>query len=135
VAFRASPLALLDHVHVSMPAMVLGAGWNSLNPSIGRVRRLMARCSCSMRLFRYFDCRNSSGHATVVDQAEHAQIQWRVTSHRTHQGHFNWHDGYWMNFAGPTIDVDGLWADEQFRRQGGNSRGLRDHLERSCSPS
>jgi putative transposase len=42
---------------VSMPAMILGAERDTLNPS--RVRRLTARWSCSTRLFKYFDWRNS----------------------------------------------------------------------------
>ena len=34
----------------SMPLMVVAAVWNRLNPSIGRVRCLTRRWSCSMRL-------------------------------------------------------------------------------------
>jgi hypothetical protein len=37
----------------SMPAIVMVAFANSLNPAIDAQRRLMARWSCSMRLFRY----------------------------------------------------------------------------------
>ncbi len=38
---------------ISIPAKVAVALANDLKPSIGRTRRLMRRCSCSMRLLRY----------------------------------------------------------------------------------
>jgi hypothetical protein len=37
----------------SMPAIVMAAFLNDLNPAIDSQRRLIARWSCSMRLFRY----------------------------------------------------------------------------------
>jgi hypothetical protein len=40
-----------------MPAIVVEAFQNRLNPSIGPNRSLTDRWSCSMRLFKYFDDR------------------------------------------------------------------------------
>jgi hypothetical protein len=42
----------------SMPAIVIAAVSNRLNPSIGPMRDFTPRSSCSIRLFRYFDERN-----------------------------------------------------------------------------
>jgi hypothetical protein len=42
-----------------MPAMIILAFQNDLKPSIGRVIRLMAWWSCSTRLLRYLEGRNS----------------------------------------------------------------------------
>ncbi len=42
---------------VSIPAMMIRALQSDLNPSIARVIRLMARCSCSTMLFKYLFCR------------------------------------------------------------------------------
>ena len=42
---------------ISMPRKVRHAVVNRLKPSIGRVRRLMNRWSCSMMLFRYLHWR------------------------------------------------------------------------------
>ena len=42
---------------ISIPRTVRHAVVNRLNPSIGRVRRLMNRWSCSMTLFRYLHWR------------------------------------------------------------------------------
>jgi hypothetical protein len=44
---------------VSMPAMMRLADPKDLNPIIGRMRRLIARWSCSTRLFKYFDWRKA----------------------------------------------------------------------------
>jgi len=46
---------------VSMPDRMMRAQRKFLNPSIGRVRRLIARWSCSMRLFRYLFWRTLIG--------------------------------------------------------------------------
>jgi len=41
-----------------MPAMVVAAQLKFLKPSIGPVRDLILRWSCSIKLFRYFDHRS-----------------------------------------------------------------------------
>ena len=42
---------------VSIPVMMIRALQKDLNPSMGRVIRLMARWSCSTMLFKYLDWR------------------------------------------------------------------------------
>jgi hypothetical protein len=42
----------------SMPAIVIAAVLNYLNPSVGSMRSFTPRRSCSIRLFRYFDERS-----------------------------------------------------------------------------
>ena len=44
---------------ISIPASVMAADQNDLNPNIGRVLRWIARWSCSMTLFRYLTRRSS----------------------------------------------------------------------------
>ena len=43
----------------SIPARVMAGDQNDLNPSMGRVSRLIARWPCSTLLFRYFTWRSS----------------------------------------------------------------------------
>src|SRR5208282_95461 len=50
----------------SMPAIVTAAVLNRLKPSIGPMRSLTPRWSCSIRLFRYFDERSFVSAATTV---------------------------------------------------------------------
>ena len=52
-----APVPLRSACMISMPRKVRHAVVNRLKPSIGRVRRLMNRWSCSMMLFRYLHWR------------------------------------------------------------------------------
>ena len=53
-------LSFRDHVH-NLNAGQKDPGRKVLNPSMGRVRRLIARWSCSTRLLRYLDWRTLMG--------------------------------------------------------------------------
>jgi hypothetical protein len=46
-------LPIAQHVIASYPRIVRRAAWNSRNPCLAFTRRLMARWSCSMMLFKY----------------------------------------------------------------------------------
>ena len=59
----------------SMPLRMTRAQRKSLNPSIGRVMRLMARWSCSTTLFRYLTLTNLDGRLALgVHRVQRGQI-------------------------------------------------------------
>jgi hypothetical protein len=59
---------------VSMPEMIFADDQNDLNPSIGLTLRLMARWSCSTRLFRYLDWRSSMARPLWTNKAFTAAV-------------------------------------------------------------
>ena len=69
-----------------MPAMVMAAFVNDLNPAIDAQRRLIARWSCSIRLLRYLFVRTLTfrQHGCSLPQ----QPQCAPTRHMTVESHF-----------------------------------------------
>ena len=68
-------LSFHDHVHQFDSSQKDPGTAKVLNPSMGRVRRLIARWSCSTRLLRYFDWRILMGVSRLgIDRFERGEI-------------------------------------------------------------
>jgi hypothetical protein len=73
----------------SMPAIVMVAFANDLNPAIDAQRRLIVRWSCSMRLLRYFV--RPDFHVAPAGVLASQKPQRSSTRHVSVERHFAWH--------------------------------------------